>query len=41
MLQDAVLARASWLAEAGNEDIATRFLAGVVQGLDVLPRQPR
>jgi NitT/TauT family transport system substrate-binding protein len=32
MLQDAVHARASWLAEEGNEDIAARFLAGVFQG---------
>ena len=32
MLQDAVHARASWLAEEGNEDIATRFLAGVFKG---------
>jgi NitT/TauT family transport system substrate-binding protein len=32
MLQDAVHARASWLAEEGNEDVATRFLAGVFQG---------
>ena len=40
MLQDALFARASWLAQAGNEDIATRFLQGVVPGLDLLPRQP-
>ena len=26
MLQDAIFARASWLAEEGNEDVATRFL---------------
>ncbi len=32
MLQDAVHARASWLAEEGNEDIAARFMAGVFQG---------
>jgi NitT/TauT family transport system substrate-binding protein len=32
MLQDAVHARASWLAEEGNEDIAARFLAGVFKG---------
>jgi NitT/TauT family transport system substrate-binding protein len=32
MLQDAVHARASWLAEEGNEDIAVRFLAGVFKG---------
>ena len=32
MLQDAIFARASWLAEEGNEDIATRFLAGTFQG---------
>ena len=41
MLQDAVHARAAWLAEEGNEDIATRFLAGIVPGLGLLPRQPR
>jgi NitT/TauT family transport system substrate-binding protein len=32
MLQDALFARASWLAEAGNEDIATRFLTASFQG---------
>jgi NitT/TauT family transport system substrate-binding protein len=32
MLQDALFARAAWLAEAGNEDIATRFLTASFQG---------
>jgi NitT/TauT family transport system substrate-binding protein len=32
MLQDAIHARASWLAEPGNEDIATKFLAGAFEG---------
>jgi NitT/TauT family transport system substrate-binding protein len=32
MLQDALFARASWLAEAGNEDVATRFLKASFQG---------
>jgi NitT/TauT family transport system substrate-binding protein len=32
MLQDAIWARESWLAEEGNEDIATRFLAASFQG---------
>jgi NitT/TauT family transport system substrate-binding protein len=32
MLQDAVFARASWLAQPGNEDIATRFLEASFQG---------
>ena len=32
MLQDALFARASWLAEAGNEDIATAFLKASFQG---------
>ncbi|MEZ4597674.1 MAG: ABC transporter substrate-binding protein [Chloroflexota bacterium] len=32
MLQDAIFARAAWLAEEGNEDIATRFLVGAFQG---------
>ena len=32
MLQDAVWARESWLAEEGNEDIATRFLAATFMG---------
>jgi NitT/TauT family transport system substrate-binding protein len=32
MLQDAVWARESWLAEEGNEDIATRFLAASFKG---------
>ncbi len=32
MLQDALWARASWLAEAGNEDIATRFLKASFEG---------
>ena len=32
MLQDAVHARASWLAEEGNEEVAAKFLAGVFKG---------
>ena len=32
MLQDAIWARAAWLAEEGNEDIATRFLAASFEG---------
>ena len=32
MLQDALFARAAWLAEAGNEDIATSFLKASFQG---------
>lgn len=32
MLQDSLYARASWLAEAGNEDIATRFLRASFKG---------
>jgi len=32
MLQDAIFARAAWLAEPGNEDIATKFLAGAFEG---------
>lgn len=32
MLQDAVWARESWLSQAGNEDVATRFLAATFQG---------
>jgi NitT/TauT family transport system substrate-binding protein len=32
MLQDALFARASWLSEAGHEDIATRFLKASFQG---------
>ncbi len=32
MLQDAIFARASWLAKAGHEDIATRFLKASFQG---------
>lgn len=32
MLQDAIHARASWLAEDGNADVATRFLAGAYKG---------
>lgn len=32
MLQDAIHARAGWLAEEGNEDIAVKFLAGAFQG---------
>ncbi len=32
MLQDALFARASWLAEAGHEDIAVRFLKASFQG---------
>jgi NitT/TauT family transport system substrate-binding protein len=32
MLQDAIFARAAWLAEDGNEDVATRFLRASFQG---------
>ena len=32
MLQDAIWAREAWLAEEGNADIATRFLAATFQG---------
>jgi NitT/TauT family transport system substrate-binding protein len=32
MLQDAIFARAAWLAEDGNEDIATRFLRASFRG---------
>ena len=32
MLQDAVHARAGWLAEEGNEDIAVRFIAALLKG---------
>jgi len=32
MLQDALFARAAWLAEDGNEDIATRFLRASFRG---------
>ncbi len=32
MLQDALFARASWLAEPGNEDVAVRFLKASFQG---------
>jgi NitT/TauT family transport system substrate-binding protein len=32
MLQDSLYARASWLAEAGNEDVATRFLRASFKG---------
>jgi NitT/TauT family transport system substrate-binding protein len=32
MLQDALWARASWLAEEGNEDVATRFLRASFKG---------
>ena len=32
MLQDALFARADWLAQDGNEDIATRFLTASFQG---------
>ena len=32
MLQDALFARAAWLAEDGNEDVATRFLKASFQG---------
>jgi NitT/TauT family transport system substrate-binding protein len=32
MLQDAIFARAAWLAEAGNEDVAKAFLKASFQG---------
>ena len=32
MLQDAIFARAAWLAEEGNEDVATRFLRASFRG---------
>ena len=32
MLQDAIFARKAWLAQAGNEDIAVRFLRATFRG---------
>jgi NitT/TauT family transport system substrate-binding protein len=32
MLQDAIFSRAAWLAEEGNEDVATRFLRASFRG---------
>jgi NitT/TauT family transport system substrate-binding protein len=32
MLQDQIFARAEWLAQAGNEDVATRFLTASYRG---------
>jgi len=32
MLQDAIFARAGWLAKAGNEDVAVRFLKATFKG---------
>jgi NitT/TauT family transport system substrate-binding protein len=32
MLQDGIFARKSWLAEAGNEDVAVKFLRGAFRG---------
>jgi len=32
MLQDAVFARKAWLAEPGNEEVATKFLKGTLRG---------
>ena len=32
MLQDAIFAREAWLSEAGNEDVATRFLRASFRG---------
>jgi NitT/TauT family transport system substrate-binding protein len=32
MLQDALFARADWLAQPGNEDVATRFIKASIQG---------
>ena len=32
MLQDALFARSAWLAEPGNEDVATNFLKASFQG---------
>jgi NitT/TauT family transport system substrate-binding protein len=32
MLQDGIWARESWLAEEGNEDVATRFLSATFKG---------
>ncbi|MDF2735463.1 MAG: putative transporter substrate binding protein [Chloroflexota bacterium] len=40
MLQDAIFARASWLSEAGNEDIATNFLKASFQGWVYCRDQP-
>ena len=37
MLQDGLYARAGWLAQPGNEDIATKFLTASFKGLDLLP----
>ncbi|MBX3030725.1 MAG: ABC transporter substrate-binding protein [Chloroflexi bacterium] len=40
MLQDAIFAREAWLAEEGNEDIATRFLIGAFQGWQLCRDDP-
>jgi NitT/TauT family transport system substrate-binding protein len=40
MLQDAIFARASWLAEPGNEDLAIRFLRASFQGWIFCRDQP-
>ena len=39
MLQDAIFARASWLDQDGNEELASPIPEGVVPGLDALPRR--
>ena len=40
MLQDALFARAAWLAEAGQRGHRHALPQGLVPGLDLLPRQP-
>ena len=41
MLQDQIFASDKWLKTGNNADIADEVPAGVVQGLDLLPRQRR
>jgi NitT/TauT family transport system substrate-binding protein len=40
MLQDAIWARAAWLAEPGNEDIAVKFLTASFQGWEYCRDHP-
>ena len=40
MLQDALFARASWLAQPGNEDVAIRFLRASFKGWIYCRDQP-
>ena len=40
MLQDGIIVRGDWIKDTANQATAVKFLRGVVQGVDLLPRPP-